>query len=80
MGGSGKRVKKWEKNAFCGQKVNFDGKRNFNHRYLMSPLPSGEWSNKVAPAGPKTTEFDVCHHLTCLRMVKFNDVSVSVVY
>ena len=31
MGGSEKRVKKWEKNAFCGKRVTPCGKRKFNH-------------------------------------------------
>ena len=24
-------MKKWEKNAFCGKRVNFDGKRKIDH-------------------------------------------------
>ena len=35
MGRSGKRVKKWEMNAFCGKRVNFDGKRNLNHLFIQ---------------------------------------------
>ena len=31
VGGSGKRVNKLEKNAFCGIRVNFDGKKNNDH-------------------------------------------------
>ena len=30
IGGSGKRVKKWDKNEFWWNRVNFDGKRKFN--------------------------------------------------
>ena len=36
MGGSGQRVKKWAKNAVCGQRCNFVGQRKINDSELRA--------------------------------------------
>ena len=55
-GGSGKRVKKWKKNAFCRKRVNFDGKRKFNDLRLpargLRRLAAG--SVRTARAEPRS--------------------------
>ena len=51
MGGSGQRVKQWAKSAFCGQRCNFVGQRNFIHAF--APMVA----NSLGQCGPDCLEF-----------------------